>query len=46
VLSRAAFFPQELRWSYVWHSAIASLVILAIGVFTFIRLERQVLKEI
>jgi ABC-2 type transport system permease protein len=46
VLARSAFFPQELHWTYVWHSALISIALLAIGVFTFIRLERQVLKEI
>lgn len=34
------------HWDYVWHSAIASIVVLAIGIFVFIRLERPVLKEI
>lgn len=34
------------HWDYVWHSAIAILILLAIGVFVFARLERPVLKEI
>jgi ABC-2 type transport system permease protein len=46
VLARSAFFPQEMHWNYVWQSAVVSLVLLALGMFTFIRLERQVLKEI
>jgi ABC-2 type transport system permease protein len=46
VLARSAFFPQELHWNYVWQSGLSSLVLLVIGIFTFIRLERQVLKEI
>jgi ABC-2 type transport system permease protein len=46
VLARSAFFPQELRWAYVWHSAIGCVLVFAIGMFTFTRLERQVLKEI
>lgn len=45
-LYRAAFFPQELRWSYVLHAAIGSFLILGIGLFVFGRLERVVLKEI
>lgn len=46
VLYRAAFFPQEMRWNYVEHSAIACVAILALGIYIFGRLERQVLKEI
>lgn len=46
VLARSAFFPQELNWNYVWTSAIGCLLLFAIGMFAFIRLERQVLKEI
>jgi ABC-2 type transport system permease protein len=34
------------HWNYVWHSAIGIAIIVAIGVFIFSRLERQVLKEI
>jgi ABC-2 type transport system permease protein len=34
------------HWNWVWHSAIASAIIFAIGVFVFMRLERSVLKEI
>lgn len=34
------------HWNWIWHSAVVSLVILCIGVFVFIRLERPVLKEI
>lgn len=46
VLSRAMFFPQELRWNYVADSAAITAVILAIGIVVFTRLERPVLKEI
>ncbi len=46
VLFRATFFPEELRWSFVIHSAITCIVVFAIGVFVFSRLERPVLKEI
>jgi ABC-2 type transport system permease protein len=45
-LYRSAFFPQELHWNYVFHSAIGCFVILAMGLFIFARLERPVLKEI
>jgi ABC-2 type transport system permease protein len=45
-LYRSAFFPQELRWDYVLHSAVGGVVILVIGLFVFARLERPVLKEI
>jgi ABC-2 type transport system permease protein len=34
------------HWNWVWHSAIAAVIIFAIGVFVFVRLERSVLKEI
>ena len=34
------------HWPWVWHSAIAALIIFVIGVFVFVRLERPVLKEI
>lgn len=46
LLGRSAFFARELNWTYVWHSAIGIVVVFAVGLFTFIRLERQVLKEI
>lgn len=45
-LARAVFFPDDLDWTYVVHSAIGTVIILAIGVFVFTRLERPVLKEI
>jgi ABC-2 type transport system permease protein len=45
-LYHSAFFPQELHWNYVEHSAIGCIVILAMGLFIFARLERPVLKEI
>ncbi len=34
------------HWNWVWHSAVASVLILIIGIFVFVRLERPVLKEI
>jgi ABC-2 type transport system permease protein len=34
------------NWHFVWHSAIGIVVIFAIGVFVFSRLERPMLKEI
>jgi ABC-2 type transport system permease protein len=46
LLARSSFFPAELSWYYVWHSAIVITVIFFVGLFTFTRLERQVLKEI
>jgi hypothetical protein len=46
LLARSAFFPQELSWYYVWHSAIVIVAVFCVGLFTFVRLERQMLKEI
>jgi ABC-2 type transport system permease protein len=46
LLARSAFFPQELEWSYVWHSGVICVAVFALGMFIFVRLERQVLKEI
>ena len=45
-LYRSAFFPQELHWNYVAHAAIVCLLVLAMGLFIFARLERPVLKEL
>ena len=45
-LFRAPFFPQELDWSDVAHSAIVISVIFVIGVWSFNRLERPMLKEV
>lgn len=45
-LARSGFFPGELRWEYVGVSATACVAIFALGLFTFMRLERQVLKEV
>jgi ABC-2 type transport system permease protein len=45
-MARAGFYPDELRWEYIWHSIALDVIIFALGMFTFIRLERQVLKEI
>jgi ABC-2 type transport system permease protein len=45
-LFRAGFYPQELNWADVAHSAIVITIIFVIGVWTFNRLERPMLKEI
>lgn len=45
-LSRAAFFPQELRWHMVLVSAITIFVLFNVGVWVFTRFESQMLKEI
>jgi len=45
-LFRAPFFPQEMDWSDVAHSAIVISVIFVIGVWAFNRLERPMLKEV
>jgi ABC-2 type transport system permease protein len=45
-LFRATFFPQELNWADVGHSALVIAVIFVIGIWTFNRLERPMLKEI
>jgi ABC-2 type transport system permease protein len=45
-LFRAPFFPQEMDWSDVAHSAIVISVIFVIGVWSFNRLERSMLKEV
>jgi ABC-type polysaccharide/polyol phosphate export permease len=34
------------HWNWVWHSALTSVVLLVIGAYVFMRLERHVLKEI
>jgi ABC-2 type transport system permease protein len=34
------------HWNWIWHSAVVAFVILVIGGFVFMRLERHVLKEI
>jgi ABC-type polysaccharide/polyol phosphate export permease len=34
------------HWNWIWHSALATLIIFAIGVWVFTRLERPALKEI
>lgn len=46
VMARAGFFPREFHGAYVTHSAAVIAVIFVLGVFTFTRLERQVLKEL
>lgn len=45
-LYRAGFFPGELDWFAVGVSAVMSVLILAVGLLVFRRLERSVLKEI
>jgi ABC-2 type transport system permease protein len=45
-LIRAPFFAEELNWADVAHAAIVSVVIFAIGVWSFNRLERPMLKEV
>ncbi|SHG22445.1 ABC-2 type transport system permease protein [Jatrophihabitans endophyticus] len=45
-MARATFFPSEFRWPIIWHSAIICVGIFVLGLFTFGRLERQVLKEV
>lgn len=45
-LVRAGLYPHEFRFSYVYHSGIVIILIFALGLFTFTRLERQVLKEV
>lgn len=45
-LFRAPFFPQELDWTDVAHSAIVTAVLFVVGVWTFSRLERPMLKEV
>ena len=45
-LFRAPFFPQELSWVDVGHAAIVSGVFFVIGIWTFNRLERPMLKEV
>jgi ABC-2 type transport system permease protein len=46
VLYRVTFFKQEMDWPVVWHSVVVSLVILAIGLWAFNRMERPMLKEV
>jgi ABC-2 type transport system permease protein len=43
---RATFFKPELRWRDVIVSAVVCLVVFALGIGVFRRLERQMLKEI
>ena len=45
-LFRAPFFPQELNWTDVAHSALVTAVIFVIGVWAFNRMERPMLKEV
>jgi len=45
-LFRAPFFPQELDWTDVAHSAIVTAVLFVVGLWTFSRLERPMLKEV
>jgi ABC-2 type transport system permease protein len=34
------------HWNWIWHSALSTVIIFAIGVWVFTRLERSALKEI
>lgn len=43
---RAGFFPNQLEWRLVEHSAIACVLIMLVGWMVFARLERTILKEI
>lgn len=45
-LFRSMFFPIELNWTDVGHSAIVIVIIFVIGVWAFNKLERPMLKEI
>lgn len=45
-LYRSAFFPRELKWHFVAESAVGTLLVFALGVWVFSRLESPVLKEI
>ncbi|MEO6944337.1 MAG: ABC transporter permease [Lacisediminihabitans sp.] len=45
-LYRSAYFPRELSWKAIVASMLATLIILALGVWVFSRTERNVLKEI
>jgi ABC-2 type transport system permease protein len=45
-LYRSAFFPAQLDWFAVVVSASMSIVICGLGIYTFKRSERSVLKEI
>lgn len=46
ILYRVTFFKQEMDWAVVWHSIIEIIVIFAIGLWAFGRMERPMLKEI
>jgi ABC-2 type transport system permease protein len=46
ILYRVTFFKQEMDWPVVWHSMVEDLVILAIGLWAFSRMERPMLKEV
>lgn len=45
-LLRAGFFPQAVKWEAVGVGAAITAAVLALGVVTFGRLEKPVLKEI
>lgn len=45
-LFRAGFFPNPVQWHVVGYGTIGTLLMLVLGVFTFKRMERAVLKEI
>lgn len=45
-LARSAFFPQEFRPYYLYHSLVITAIVFVVGLVVFGRLERSVLKEI
>lgn len=45
-LARAAFFPAELAWKYIWPSCVLCPLIFLLGLVIFMRLERSMLKEV
>jgi ABC-2 type transport system permease protein len=45
-LFRAPFFPQEMNWTDVLHASIVTVVIFVIGLWSFNRMERPMLKEV
>jgi ABC-2 type transport system permease protein len=45
-LYRSAFFPDQLNWYAVGVSAVMIVVLLIVGIWTFSRSERLVLKEL
>lgn len=46
ILYRVTFFKQEMDWPVVWHGVVETLIIFAIGVWAFNKMERPMLKEV